>query len=124
MSNYIWSNRTIDYFLSVTSMIPPTITQIGEKRWMVFTGPEGGWFRIDDTVTLEMAMNKWIPWSPTAKTVQPPKEDFHEFKIAGSKGNQYAVTLRNGNWSCECVGFGFRRKCKHVEKAKETLTNN
>jgi hypothetical protein len=34
--------------------------------------------------------------------------------VKGSKGDEYIVTKENGQWSCTCVGFQFRRKCKHV----------
>lgn len=123
MDNYVWTSRTIDYFGSIESLIPPTIAQIGEKRWAVFTGNHGGWFRIDQTVTLEMLMHRWIKWEPKKTEAQAPKIQNKEWKIKGSKGNVYNVSLRNGNYSCECMGFGFRRKCKHVEQAKKMLTN-
>ena len=41
------------------------------------------------------------------------------WEIPGSKGNLYKVRQRSGQWTCECVGFGFHRKCKHITKAKE-----
>lgn len=123
MDNQTWDKYNIGYFLSVTSLMPPCITEIGGKRYMVFNGPEGGWFKIDETVTLEMAYSRWIPWKSSKKEIKP-KEDFKEYEIPGSKGTPYTVTFRNGSWSCGCVGFGFRRKCKHVEKAKELSTKN
>jgi len=123
MDNYIWSSRTINYFGTIESLLPPTITEIGGKRWAVFTGDHGGWFRIDKTVTREMLLHRWIRWQPKNVENQPAKEIVQEWKINGSKGNVYNVTLRNGSYSCECMGFGFRRKCKHVEQAKKLLTN-
>jgi hypothetical protein len=41
------------------------------------------------------------------------------FIVEGSKGKKYNVKHENEVWECTCVGFGYRRKCKHVEKAKE-----
>ena len=44
----------------------------------------------------------------------------NEFQILNSKGNgSYTVVVKNGQWSCGCVGYGFRRKCKHIEIAKQ-----
>jgi hypothetical protein len=40
------------------------------------------------------------------------------FNIAGSKGKNYVVTVENGLWGCNCVGFGYRRSCSHVVEAK------
>ena len=120
MNNYIWSKSTIGYFLSIESFLPPTIANVNDERWMVFTGDNGGWFRIDSSVTLDMVQNRWIKWESKKETdTHAPQA---EWKIPGSKGNEYTVSHKNGQWSCECVGFGFRRKCKHVEKAKEGLT--
>ena len=43
-----------------------------------------------------------------------------EWEIPNSKNTgTYTVTARQNNWSCTCVGYGFRRKCKHIEIAKQ-----
>lgn len=36
------------------------------------------------------------------------------FKVK-SKEKEYTVVLNNNRFTCTCTGFGFRRKCKHVE---------
>lgn len=36
------------------------------------------------------------------------------FKVK-SKDKEYQVILSNNRLSCNCTGFGFRRKCKHVD---------
>ena len=41
------------------------------------------------------------------------------FEVAGSKGNSYTVTNEAGRWSCTCVGFGFRKDCKHLHQVKK-----
>ena len=40
------------------------------------------------------------------------------FTVRGSKGAKYTVTNDGGRWACTCVGFGFRRDCKHVQEAR------
>jgi hypothetical protein len=41
------------------------------------------------------------------------------FIVKGSKpGVSYTVTNENSHWSCTCVGFGFRKDCKHVRECK------
>lgn len=47
-----------------------------------------------------------------AKVVVAPKS--RTWLVAGSKGNTYTVTEDNGRRSCNCVGFGFRQHCKHL----------
>lgn len=39
------------------------------------------------------------------------------FKVKGSKGSEYVVTGSNGNWTCTCPGFQFRKSCKHTAEA-------
>lgn len=43
------------------------------------------------------------------------------FKIKGSKGDVYSVTLNQGVWNCDCKGFSFRKDCKHVNESKKEL---
>ena len=39
--------------------------------------------------------------------------------VEGSKGKVYVVKLSNeGVWSCTCPGYGFRRRCNHIENTK------
>jgi hypothetical protein len=45
-------------------------------------------------------------------------------KVAGGKGQTYTVTLVNGiAKSCECLGFQYRKACRHLKEAMgETAT--
>lgn len=44
------------------------------------------------------------------------------FSITGSKGDVYSVETMNGNWSCTCKGYSFRRTCAHISQAAARLT--
>jgi DNA polymerase (family 10) len=43
-------------------------------------------------------------------------------QVPSSDGkNTYTVTLKDGKgWDCECLGFGYRGKCRHLTIAEET----
>ena len=45
--------------------------------------------------------------------------------IKGSKGNEYTVTIDEDGAKCTCIGFSYRRQCRHLgeaaEKAKTTV---
>jgi hypothetical protein len=42
------------------------------------------------------------------------------FKVAGSKGETYTVVKTSGGvWSCNCVGFGYRRTCRHIDGVRK-----
>lgn len=45
--------------------------------------------------------------------------NIRKFKVTGT--NEYIVTLANNHFSCECVGFKYHGKCRHITKVKETL---
>jgi hypothetical protein len=46
-------------------------------------------------------------------------EDKTGFVVKSDSGKTYNVLLQDGNYSCNCVGFGYRGKCKHVEQVKK-----
>jgi hypothetical protein len=41
--------------------------------------------------------------------------------VEGSNGKKYQVTKQGNRYTCSCPGFGFRRKCKHVDAIMEKL---
>ena len=52
-----------------------------------------------------------------AAPVAAPRSE--TFIVQGSKpGSTYTVTRDGSHWSCTCVGFGFRKDCKHVRECK------
>ena len=52
-----------------------------------------------------------------AAPVAAPRSE--TFIVHGSKpGSTYTVTRDGSHWSCTCVGFGFRKDCKHVRECK------
>lgn len=46
-----------------------------------------------------------------------------KFKVKGSKGDEYLVTLSDNHYSCHCIGFKYYNKCKHITKVKEKITS-
>ena len=42
------------------------------------------------------------------------------FKV-DSKGKTYFVEKNQHFYNCNCIGFGYRRKCKHVDAVKNML---
>lgn len=54
--------------------------------------------------------------SDKPQPVRQPVAD-KEFVIKGSTGKLYTVRLNASGNSCTCAGFGFYRKCKHIQQA-------
>jgi hypothetical protein len=97
-----------------SSLMPPCIANFISGRKAVFTcgGPT---IDIDDDVTLEDIMTKWHPKRFESKQVTI--SDRKDWSVQGKK-SKYTVTFMNNNFSCSCPGYGFRRRCKHIEEIK------
>lgn len=46
------------------------------------------------------------------------KPKVNTWNVAGSKGSTYVVTETNGQYTCTCTGFQFRKSCKHLGMIK------
>ena len=38
------------------------------------------------------------------------------YKIPGSSGNVYTITISKDSVNCSCPGFTYRRRCKHISE--------
>ena len=46
------------------------------------------------------------------------------FKVKSkSKGSTYMVTLQNGKFSCDCMGFQYRKACRHASEVKKHVSH-
>lgn len=46
----------------------------------------------------------------------------HEEEVLSSNGkSHYTVKFKGLYWSCTCAGYGFRRRCRHIEQVKKTV---
>jgi hypothetical protein len=94
------------------SFMPPGIVNIGSKTYVC-----PGWHVVPSSVTLKEVMEHWEQELPESEN--KPTHTISE-TVTSSKGDKsYAVTFDGTFWNCECVGFGFRKDCKHVKEIKE-----
>jgi len=96
----------------VVSMNPMLYTDRSGQKWAV-SGQH--WVEVPDTLTLDQ-VGKYMIMEPYETPAQAA--DVVSYEVQGSKGNTYNVTDNGGTWTCTCPGFGWRRKCKHVEAQK------
>jgi hypothetical protein len=58
-----------------------------------------------------------------AKTVvlspEPVANNINIFLVESDSGKKYTVEKISGKYSCNCIGFAYRGKCKHSEKIKK-----
>lgn len=52
------------------------------------------------------------------RNIQKTEINVWEVKSDSRKGGTYTVTRNGGIFDCTCVGYGFRRTCRHVNQIK------
>lgn len=73
-----------------------------------------------------------IDHAPTYSAFRTPLAmagiDFYDHHLVGltwpyinCKGKQYHVTMLNQGWVCDCPGFNFYNKCKHITQVHEKV---
>ena len=68
---------------------------------------------------VEVARNRWrFDLSLEVAEPEPVKPAGQTWRVAGSKGNEYEVSLTAGAWTCSCPGHGFRGRCRHVDELR------
>ena len=92
---------------------PPTLVN-SPRTGIRYVIGDGKWVEVPPETTRE-DMSKWFTWEP-----YKAQEDATagSWQVVGSTGTKYTVKRAKGAYSCSCPGFGWRRKCKHVEQIK------
>ena len=101
------------------SIIPPCTMSLGSKKYIM-----PGWYELDK--------NEKLPNIKDIKHIMPnipnkdniPNIDSNKvYKVLSSKGDkEYEVNMNiSGSLECSCMGYGFRRKCRHIEEVKSLL---
>ena len=49
----------------------------------------------------------------------PNLENTPHWTVKSDSGKSYTITLESGKYTCNCIGFAYRGKCKHSEQVKE-----
>ena len=49
----------------------------------------------------------------------------NQWRVDGSNGNKYTVEWDpyHKNYSCNCLGYTYRRKCKHIKQISDSFKN-
>lgn len=93
------------------------IGQIFEEPWM---GPERFGLTSSDPRFPLRVLSRTNVCSIDGVTIEPPKFQDHVVKqYTNSRGTKYLVTKRGASITCSCIGFTYRRSCKHVKMFDE-----
>lgn len=88
-----------------------------------YAGSGGVRIEIDDDWTLD-DIQEFFVWGAEARKYWDSnysEEPVKTIEVKGSRGNTYKVTKQSDKWKCQCSGFQFRGKCKHITNLKILL---
>ncbi len=94
-------------------LIPPFTTTINGERYIM-----PGWYKLKpDEETPNIKDIAYYPYKPKREPL-PNIDSNKVYKVVSSKGNkEYLVQMNvSGSMECTCPGYGFRRKCRHIEE--------
>ena len=99
---------------------PPLLANMPSGRYAISGGT---WLRVPEDTAFE-DLHLWMVVKPSES--KPDPVEARSWTVRGSKGDEYTVTQSASDsrqifFSCTCVGYGYRRKCKHIEGIKNKL---
>lgn len=116
-----------------SSMYPPGLTKLRGKLFIV-----PGFIEVPLNTTIADVKKVWIENLPkpgpgmycstedliayrngTYKEKKIAATEIHEQVLSSDSKKTYNVTFKNNTWSCDCVGFSYRKRCKHIDEIKE-----
>ena len=90
---------------------PPILANMPSGRYAISGAT---WLRVPEDTTREDLPRYMVVKATEAKPEVPART----WEVRGSKGDEYIVKNQSDQWTCTCPGFGWRRKCKHIEGKK------
>jgi hypothetical protein len=94
---------------------PPVLTTVGSGQRYAISG--GTWIPVSADTTFD-DLSKYM----VVKRRESPSDGSQgSWQVEGSKGAIYTVKAVSGDFTCTCPGFGWRRKCKHIENIKKEV---
>ena len=72
--------------------------------------------------TIKHVISGWIGYQKPNQLITKTKwykDDLKYWRVEGSKTDYTVIQDKLGRYSCECPGFKFRKKCRHIEKIKK-----
>lgn len=112
----IYTKQEIRAMKRGPSLYAPVIANFYPDRKMIFHDKDGGSIHIESDVDIQDALAIWVPYQLPLKESNTSSI---KYVIKSSSGSTYNVMIENNQWSCTCSGFLFRKRCKHLDIAKE-----
>ena len=97
---------------------PPALTTFGSAKYIM-----PGWYKLpEDEHDIKLEDIAFYPYKPEQDN-KPNIAKNTIYKVKSSKGDkEYQVQLNaSGSLECECPGYGFRRRCRHITEVQKSL---
>ena len=98
--------------------IPPATMELNGNRYIM-----PGWYKLpDDEPTPELKDIAFYPYKAPKPDI-PNIDSNKVYKVKSSRGDkEYQVQMdSSGSLACECPGYGFRRRCRHIDQVQKSL---
>ena len=98
-------------------LVPPFTMELNGERYIM-----PGWYKMkQNEETPNIKDIAFYPYKPK-KDNKPNIDSDSIYKVKSSKGDKvYEVkTNSSGSLECSCIGYGFRRKCRHITEVLST----
>ena len=108
----LYVNGVVREWNQYVGTIVPNLKGFGDDVFCMTTGDPTFPVRVIEKARCNIYRNDYA-----AATVGPSAKKMFSVK-ASKPGHTYTVIYDGSHWSCTCVGFGFRKDCKHVRECK------
>jgi hypothetical protein len=100
------------------SLYAPFILDIGSEKYIM-----PGWYKLDKhEYNIKKEDIKFYPYRPKEDN-KPNIDKDSIYKVMSSKGDKEYIVKADisGSLECTCVGYEFRRRCRHIDQIKDSL---
>ena len=111
--SFLTTNYMIAKEIIYKSFLPPALATFNGITYVV-----PGWHAVPEGTTLKEVQEHWEKDVPTGVSEINPTHEISETVISTRTGEEYTVNFSGRYWSCTCIGFNCRGRCKHVEAIK------
>ena len=98
---------------------PPALMNYGSDKYIM-----PGWYKLpEDEHDIKLEDIAFYPYKPKKDNNLKNIDNNAIYKVMSSRGDkEYQVQMNtSGSLECECPGYGFRRRCRHIDQVTSSL---
>ena len=119
VNEYAIANKIVKRSYAIYGgLVPPFTMSIGSDMYIM-----PGWYKLNKEEELPNIKDvAFYPYKPSKRPL--PEESVGKvYKVLSSKGDkEYQVNYNaTGELECSCPGYGFRRRCRHIDQVTADL---